>query len=146
MGKAILFFLIPVVIATMGIIGITASKKAEVVHIPAAYGPGTGYALQPEQYTVTASSHYKWHHGTKSIGLIIIGFVLFAAGGFYVDYLDNEVKKGTWIVLAVLWLAGFICIFGKHLGRYYESKTFERTISAEVYEQSKGDLDAIFRQ
>lgn len=145
MGKAILFFLIPVVIATMGIIGISASKKAEVVHIPAAYGQGTGYAPQPEQYTITASSHYKWHHGTSNGGLIVLGFILFALGGAYVHYLNREFKVGHWVVLAIFWLGGLICIFGKHVGRYYESKTFERTISAEEYGQNKGDLDAIFQ-
>jgi hypothetical protein len=146
MGKALLIFLIPAVIATAGILIINSSKKPEVVHLAAAYGPGTGYALQPEQYTVTASSHYKWHHGTSAGWKFIVGFLLFAAGGFYVYWVDAEVKTGSRWVLAIVWLLGLGCIFGKHVTRYYESKTFERTISAEQYEQNKGDLDAIFLQ
>jgi len=146
MGKAILFFLIPAVIAALGIIGINSSKKAEVVHIPAAYGPGTGYALQPEQYTVTASTHYKWHHGTSAGWMFLVGGILFAVGAFYVYWIEKEIKTGNWKVIAIIWVAGLFCIFGKHVVRYYESKTYERTISAEQYEQNKGDLDAIFLQ
>lgn len=146
MGKAILIFLIPAVFAAVGILIINVSKKPEVVHVPAAYGSGTGYERIPEQYTVTASTHYKWHHGTSAGWKFIVGYILFAAGGFYVYWVDREVKTFSRWVLAFCWLLGLGCIFGKHVFRYYESNTYVRTISAEQYEQNKGDLDAIFQQ
>lgn len=146
MGKAILIFLIPVVFATAGVLIINASKKPEVVHIPAAYGPGTGYAQVPEQYTVTASPHYKWHHGTSAGWRFIVGIIAFAAGGFYIYWVDREVKTFSRWVLAFAWLLGLGLIFGKHVFRYYETNTFQRTISAEQYEKNKEDLDTIFEQ
>lgn len=146
MGKAIIMFLIPVVFAVLGIFIISTSKTPEVSHKPAAYGPGTGYSQVPEEYTVTASTSYKWHHGTKSTALIIAGFVFFLASGVYVYWVDKEVQTFNRWALAICWVLGMACIFGKHVTRYYERGKFERTISAEQYEQNKGDLDAIFLQ
>jgi uncharacterized membrane protein YfcA len=146
MGKAILIFLLPALIATLGIIIINNSKTPEVEHKSAAYGPGTGYSQVPEEYIVTASTHYKWHHGTCVVWLAVVGFIVFAAGGGYVYWVDKEVKNGTLLVIAIFWILGFACIFAKHIGRYYERGTFERTISAEQYEANKDNLDAIFLQ
>lgn len=144
MRKAIVFFLIPVFITILGVIAANSFKKPEAVRLPAAYGPGTGYELVPEQWTITASSHYKWNHGTSPGWLWIVGIVLFAAGGFYVYFIDREVKVGTWTILAVLWLGGMACIFGKHVVKYHKSP-YVQTISKEKYEVYKDNLDTIFQ-
>lgn len=145
MGKAILIFLIPVVFATLGVIIINSSKTPEVEHKPAAYGPGTGYQQVPEEYKVTASTHYKWHHGTSPGWLWLAGVFLFVGGGAYVYWVDKEVKAGTRWVLAIVWILGFAFIFGKHVFRYYELNTYQKTIGVEEYEQHKSNLDAIFQ-
>lgn len=144
MPKAILFFLIPVFITMLSVFAITSSKEAETVKLPAAYGPGTGYQEVPEQWTVTASSHYKWSHGTSPGWLWAVGILCFAAAGAYIYYIDKEVKGSTWVVIAFFWLAGLAAIFGEHVGKYYKSGTFSKTVSKEVYEANKGNLDAIF--
>jgi peptidoglycan/LPS O-acetylase OafA/YrhL len=146
MNKAILMFLIPALFAIAGMFIISSSKTAEVEHKAAAYGPGTGYQQVPEEYTVTASTSYKWHHGTRVVWMIVVGFVLFAAAGFYVYVCDQQVWQVNKFVLIILVGGGLLMIFGKHLGKYYEIKNFQRTISAEQYEANKDNLDAIFLQ
>ena len=145
MGKAIVIFLIPVIISILGVIAVNSYKGHEIDHKPAAYGPGTGYELVPEEYTVTASSHYKWHHGTSPGWLWIVGIILFAAGGAYLYNTDKEVKTISWKVLAVIWLAGLFSLFGKHVIKY-NKKEYVKTIDKETYEANKGNLDAIFQQ
>ena len=68
MLRAIVFFLIPVVIAFLGVVAVNKFKEGEVVRLPAAYGAGTGYAQEAEQWVVSASSKYKWDHGTSPKG------------------------------------------------------------------------------
>lgn len=144
MRKAILIFLIPAFFALGSILIISSSHSNEVDHHPAAYGPGTGYQQEPEEYTVTASSSYKWHHGTSSGWMIAVGFVLFAIAGFYAYVCDRQVWQVNKWVLAIFVLGGLLLILGKHLGRFYELDTFQKTISAEQYEANKTNLDAIF--
>ncbi len=144
MKRALLIFLFPTVISILAIIGINLSNKPEVVHVPQAYGPGTGYQLQPEQFTVTASPSYKWHHGTSNGFKIFVGFLLFVVSGAYVYWVDREFKKGSMVILAIAWLGGAFLIFGSHAFRYYEIQTFRKTISVEKYELHKSDLDKIF--
>lgn len=146
MRKAILFFLVPALFALAGILIISLSKSNEVDHRAAAYGPGTGYQQEAEEYVITASSSYKWHHGTSSVWMITVGFVLFAVTGFYVYICGRQVWQVNNWVLGILVLGGLLMILGKHLGRFYELNTFQRTISAEQYEANKGSLDAIFLQ
>lgn len=144
MLKAIFIFLIPAVFAFLGIFIINQSKTAEVVHISAAYGKGTGYEQVPEQYTVTASPNYKWRHGSGRTWKVIVGLILFAAGAVFVYKVDPDVKKG-FIVLGILWITGFGLIFGKYVLNYNgPNSVFEKTISADQFEQNKGDLDKIF--
>lgn len=146
MKKAILFFVIPVIITMLGVWAINSGKEPETVKQPAAYGPGTGYQQEAEQWTVTASSHYKWNHGTSPGWLWAIGILCFAAAGAYIYYIDKEVKGSTWVVIAFFWFAGLASIFGTHVGKYYKSGIYSKTISKEVYEANKGNLDAIFLQ
>lgn len=146
MKKAILFFLIPAVFAIIGIIVINQSKYGEVEFKPEAFGPGTGYQLRPAEYTVTASPAYKWRNGTSSKTKIVVGFILFAAGGFYVYWQDKEVKRGTWVILAICWLVGLGFIFGTHVFKYYELRTYQRTLSVQQYEQIKDNPDKIFEE
>jgi hypothetical protein len=144
MRKAILIFLIPALFALGGILIISSSHDNEVDHRAAAYGPGTGYQLEPEEYVVTASSSYKWHHGTANGWMITLGFIAFAAAGFYAYVCERQVWDVNKWVLAVLVLCGLLLILGKHLGRLYELNTFQKTITAEQYEANKSNLDAIF--
>jgi|SRR5581483_379524 len=144
MQRAIIFFLIPAIITLLGIIIINASNKPEVVHLAAAYGKGTGYRQVPEQYTVTASSHYKWHHGGHSTALIIVGYFLFLIAAGYAYDVDAKAKKTNLAIIGVLWFIGILGIFGKYAAKYYEGGTFSKTISGDQYEQNKSNLDAIF--
>jgi hypothetical protein len=144
MGKAILFFLIPLFISIVAIIWIKSDHKPEVVHLAAAYGPGTSYQLEPAEYTVTASPHFRWTNGTGATWKIIVGILVFAAGAGFI-LTDPKIAKG-FIVLGISWLLAFGLIFGKHVKKYYGPGGFEKTISSEQYEQNKDNLDAIFQQ
>jgi hypothetical protein len=144
MRKAILVFLIPALFAIGGILIISSSHSNEVDHRPAAYGPGTGYQQEPEEYVVTASSSYKWHHGTSSVWMIAVGFLAIAFAGFYVYVCDRQVWEVNLWVLAILVIGGLVLILGKHLGKFYELNTFQKTITAEQYKANESNLDAIF--
>jgi hypothetical protein len=142
MFKAILFFLIPTAFALASVVNIVSDHKPEVTKLPAAYGRGTGYQEQPAQYDVVASSHYRWTHGTGSGLKVILGLIVFAAGA---AFLMTDPKEGKGIaVLAFTWLLGFGIIFGKHVINYYGPTGYEKTITADQYEQNKDHLDIIF--
>lgn len=139
--KGFLFSLIPVIVFTICIMITASSNKPSVKYMPEVVKPG--YQTEPAKYIVEASFAKYWKD-SRSVGLIILAYIVIVAGTiFVIDYVNQkEIKNGNYY-LAVVWLVGGLLIFVP-MARIYGSSSYESTLTVQEYEDSKGNLDALF--
>jgi hypothetical protein len=141
--KGFLISLIPVVMATIGILILSSSDKPVVKYQDEIVRPG--YQTEPAKYIVEASYAKYWHDSRIPL-LIVFAYLLFIAGTVYVIHIveDKEMssKAGNYM-LAVVWLVGLLMIFIPMAFKYGTS-SYESTLTVQEYEQHKNNIDALF--
>lgn len=132
--------------AGIGVVIISNDNKPDTVLYGGSHQPG--YEAQPDQYTVTASSSYIWSNGGHSTTLVVIGFALVAAtiglSSLLKDKDGAALKQNVVVIIGCV--IAFFLIFGKYVNADKKADgKFSKTVSKEVYEANKNDLNALFQ-
>jgi hypothetical protein len=132
--------------AGVGIVVISGDDKPDSVVYAGSHQ--AGYEDQPDQYTVTASPKFIWHNGGHSPILLVLGCVLIACctigSSFLKDAEGAALKQNVAVIIAMV--ISFFLIFGKYVTVDKKGDgRFSKTVSKEVYEANKNDLNALFK-
>lgn len=141
--KGILVSLIPIIMATIGILVLSTSDKPVVKYQNEIVRPG--YQTEPAKYIVEAS-YAKYWHDSRIVLLIVLAYIVFLVGTVYVIDLVEEKQinsKGGNYMLAVVWIVGLLMIFIP-MAFKYGSSSYQSTLTVQEYEDNKGNLDALF--
>lgn len=139
--RGLLISLIPVIVFSIAIMITSTSNTPHVKHYPEVIRPG--YQTEPAKYVVEAS-YAKYWKDSRSVGLIVLAYLVIVAGTvFVIHYVNDKGVKGGNYYLALVWLAGGLLIFVP-MARIYGSSSYQSTLTVQEYEDNKSNLDALF--